>query len=146
MGCGETYTDSQGRSSSTCSSSAATACTSEPVAGSSLKNLFCQCPSPEYVNPAVNDAVFAPYLPSMGCISPMRLVGHAVVSETVIVDLSKPMLMNRSINVTLHLEGNDVDRPARWSVVNASSVQARSPWLWLPAVAGATNAHAVAAG
>eukprot|EP00966_Prymnesium_polylepis_P117194 2707977-Prymnesium_polylepis.1 len=69
----------------------------------------------------------------------MRLVDLTVVSRRVVVALSKPSSMERSLNVTLHIEGTDVAQPARWSVLNASSVLERSPWLQLPIVAGFSN-------
>ena len=42
-----------------------------------------------------------------------------------------------SLNITLLLQGTDYQNPANWSVVNASLLQARSPWLRLPQLQGA---------
>eukprot|EP00966_Prymnesium_polylepis_P315370 7287020-Prymnesium_polylepis.2 len=54
--------------------------------------------------------------------------------------------MERSINVTLRLEGDDVARPASWSILNAWHVLNRSAWLRLPVTSGDTDAQAIAAG
>eukprot|EP00966_Prymnesium_polylepis_P082249 1904959-Prymnesium_polylepis.1 len=57
--------------------------------------------------------------------------------------------MERAVNVTLYVEGNDADRPASWSVLNSTLVPQRlahrdgAPWLRLPPVeagAGAVRA------
>ena len=55
-----------------------------------LQSLWCQCPQPEFADPAAASAVLAPYLPSGGCVAPMRLTNYAVVSQRVVVGLSKP--------------------------------------------------------
>eukprot|EP00966_Prymnesium_polylepis_P223588 5173455-Prymnesium_polylepis.1 len=43
------------------------------------------------------------------------------------------------------MEGTDTDRPANWSVLDASDVLARNPWLHLqlPRVSGETDASAI---
>ena len=51
--------------------------------------------------------------------------------------------MTRALNVTLHMQGDDVTRPVTWSIVNASLVQSRSPWLHFPAISGETDAQVI---
>jgi hypothetical protein len=144
--CGDTYTDSARRSWGVCSSASPGACRDRPITGTVLQSVDCDCPSPEYVNTDAGDAVLAPYRASGGCISPMRLTDLTIVSRKVLVSLKKPFQMERSLNITLRVEGDDVVRPARWIILNASLVQTRSTWLQLPAVSGDTNAQAIAAG
>jgi len=102
----------------------------------------------------VGDQQYAPYLRSDGCITPMGLTDLTVVSRRVLMALSKPASkerdfaesMRRSVNITLHVEGNDVARPAGWSILNAALVRLRSPWLYIPAASGDTDAIAISRG
>eukprot|EP00966_Prymnesium_polylepis_P119122 2753221-Prymnesium_polylepis.1 len=139
--CGETYLDREQRTWGVCSLQQG--CVAEPLDGTSLTHLFCECPWPYFPDPALSDSVRAPYLQTGGCIEPMRLTEMAVVSKRVVVALSKPENAWHSLNVTLYVKGTDVDRPATWTVLNASQVMARSPWLHLPAISGETDAHAI---
>jgi len=153
LGCGTTYTDNQDRAWDVCASTSAGACTPSPVEGTTLHALACRCPEPEFVNEAVGDAVRAPYLPgtggcggggsSGGCIKPMRLTDYAVISKVVSVGLSKPSLVEQTVDVTLYVEGNDIDNPAHWTVLNALSI---ASWLQLPASTGVANPHEISAG
>eukprot|EP00966_Prymnesium_polylepis_P329326 7385050-Prymnesium_polylepis.1 len=133
-GCGETYTDRQDQTWDVCSSRTPGSCSAQPVVGTSLESLSCACPWPELIDPKIADAALAPYQPfpsldqrTSGCIAPMRLTEVAVISRKVLIDLSKPASlqaaaaqasMERFVNVTLYLEGTDIERPANWSVLN----------------------------
>ena len=164
-GCSDTYEDPAQPNQEKypmCSSASPGGCIAHPVAGTALTSLSCSCPFPEFINPAaaqlVNDQTsgvgtlaFAPYLPSTGCIAPMRLTDVTIITRTVVVALSKPAVngpdamasMEHSLNISLYIQGTDVHRPARWRVMNVSLLQARSTWLQLPAVAGETDVQAI---
>ena len=134
MGCGERYTDPTTGSSALCASGSPGACSAQPMlAGSAIESVTCQCPFPEFAEPA--DPALAPYLPS-GCINPMQLTGIRVVARSVTAALTKPTEPTRSLNVTLLVEGTDTVRPASWAIVDAQALLARSPWLSLPELGG----------
>eukprot|EP00966_Prymnesium_polylepis_P026195 604047-Prymnesium_polylepis.1 len=144
MGCAAAYRDRQSLTWGVCSSTTDGACTESLVAGTTLSGLSCQCPEPQY--PVSGWGSIAPYLPADGCVVPIMMTDLTVVSRSVSVSLSKRDSLERFINVTLHMQGNDVARPANWSVLDASTVLARSSWLHLPALSGTTDAEAISAG
>ena len=140
-GCGETYQAFNPSSGLVglipgCSSTAVDACTSHPVAGTSLKSLFCTCPFPEYINPTTSDAAFSPYLPHSGCITPRRLETLRVISDDISVTLKKPSTATH--NLVLAISGDDTQHPASWIVSNANQARSQSPWLQLPSISGDT--------
>eukprot|EP00966_Prymnesium_polylepis_P172026 3977917-Prymnesium_polylepis.1 len=151
-GCGQTYTDRRAESWGVCSSRSPDACTVHAAVGTILESLECTCPAPELINPNDADPLFAPYRSSGGCITPMKLADVVVARRMVEATLSKPAsglgagTMERNINVTLHLEGDDIDRPANWSVLDASLIQNRCTWLQLPSTAGGTDPLAISEG
>ena len=109
-GCGAQYVDRQQQTWDVCSSRSPDACVALPVGSSTLLNLTCSCPWPEYDS---YDGAFAPYEQVGGCIAPMRLTDLSVILKNVAVALSKPpsfqstpeqavpASMLHSINVTL---------------------------------------------
>ena len=132
--CGEQYRDLQGAPWGVCNLASASACSSKPVAGTVLHSLTCSCPGGAFENPAIEDQVMAPYLPTAGCIAPLTLKQILVTDENVTVALARPERVSQSVNVTMRLEG--IEGPANWTLLNAYNVTRRSPWLQLPHVAG----------
>ncbi|KAL1530192.1 hypothetical protein AB1Y20_001108 [Prymnesium parvum] len=133
--CGESYLEPiQGQWQMVCSSNTAGACEINSVPATILASLTCSCPSPEYVNPSMEDPALAPYQP-LGCLKPRMFKALEVVSNKVSISLVKPDTMFQQINATLVMQGNDFAHPARWEILNASAVHAIG-WLKIPFTSG----------
>ena len=157
LGCGGELEDRQGNTWTPCSSSAPGACTSHPVNGTVLSSVQCQCPWPEVPNPRQDSGAY--HLNEQGdveagltgCVDAMRKRELAYVSKRVLITLRKPASasanlddMEQTVNVSMVMLGTDVTNPANWSVLNATLVMERSPWLHLPVTCAETDARAIA--
>ncbi|KAL1507496.1 hypothetical protein AB1Y20_008332 [Prymnesium parvum] len=136
IGCGGAYQVAGASPTGVCASSSADACHADTPL-----SLSCTCPWPEYANPELDEQLAA-YSPS-GCITPMRLIDITVISQRVVVALTKPSSAVASLNATLRIEGSDVSRLVEWEALNASLL---SPWLHLPAHRGEVDPRAIRAG
>ena len=152
LDCGGNYNDIAGNAWGVCSSSSGGACSQLSVPGTALPSIGCVCPSPEFVHPSHRDPGFAPYQQTGGCVTPMRMMDFDVTSKEVTYGLSKPTSMVHTVNVTVHMRGDDVDSPANWTIVNSSLVLDRllhrdgARWVQFPAGAsGGTDADAIKA-
>ena len=129
MSCDQEYVDKDGLRWGVCSSRSAGACTEYAVTGTRLKQLVCECPSPEFVNPEATDDRLAPYLPG-GCIPP-RLLERVQILSTAVSTLieKKAGEMDSDGNVTLVIQGDDPARPASWYLANVSATDEELGWL-----------------
>ena len=134
-GCGEQYEASDQQISPVCSSRAAGACNSIPIAGTTLASLNCSCPAPSFVNPSLS-AILAPYQTARGCIEPRVMERVEVVSGDVVVAAVKPDDIIVSVNASIIMQGDDWNHLARWAIVDPSSLSFDAPWLYLPRLSG----------
>ena len=147
-GCGDTYTDREANVWGVCASQSVGACSAQLLPNTSISNIDCKCPPPEYLNTDVADADFAPFggsflaSPDGGCIVPMGFRDAVVVSRSINValekDQRKPMYLQRSLNISMTVAGTDVKNPANWSLLNPTSL---ASWLSLPVLGGQIDAQ-----
>ena len=121
MQCDDKYVDpSTQREVGVCSREAT--CTPSPVLGTPLPGVSCECVYPALPNLDYETSL-APYSEAFdGCLVPMQMDDLIIVSDSLTVTLTKPATPSVARNLTLRMRGNDVTRPAHWSVDNDGSL------------------------
>ena len=118
-------------------------CHMKGAEGSSLQSVICSCNAAAYAPQGAevrSEGATAPYLLDVGCVTTPRAGSAAIISEGLVVSLSKEVAFYETAlrNISLQMRGNDQSASARalWSAslqfVDGSAIR----WLTLPKMSG----------